>query len=72
MELEQHNNEVLVLTEIALELILALEFIIAMNRQTAEDQYGDAEKAEKWACVTQSRSAIKSAKQKLSKLNEQI
>ena len=61
------------LYEIVLELMVALEFIIAMNRQTAKDQYGDAEKAEKWACVTQSRMAIKSAKQKLNKFShEQI
>lgn len=33
--------------------------IIEMNRQHAEDQYGDPEKAESWSCVTVARSALK-------------
>lgn len=39
----------------------ALQKIVDMNRQTAQDQYGDAEKAEGWACVTVSRAAIAEA-----------
>lgn len=30
----------------------AAEKVIEMNRQHAHDQYGDADKAESWACVT--------------------
>jgi len=40
-------------------LITALEKIIEMNRQNAEDQYGNADKAERWSCVTVAREAIK-------------
>lgn len=36
----------------------ALEKIIEMNRQHAEDQYGDANKAESWACIVVSRAAL--------------
>lgn len=36
----------------------ALQQIIDMNRQHAEDQYGDAEKAEQWACVKAARAAM--------------
>jgi hypothetical protein len=36
----------------------ALEKIIEMNRQHAEDQYGDANKAESWSCVIVAREAI--------------
>src|SRR5438093_1399486 len=36
----------------------ALEKIIEMNRQQAEDQYGDREKAENWACVRIARQAL--------------
>src|SRR5690349_15791992 len=36
----------------------ALEKIIEMNRQNAEDQYGDAEKAESWSCVTVAREGL--------------
>jgi len=36
----------------------ALNKIIEMNRQTALDKYGDAEKAESWACVSFARSAL--------------
>lgn len=32
--------------------------IIEMNRQHAEDQYGDPEKAESWSCVTVARMAL--------------
>ncbi|WP_040263715.1 hypothetical protein [Pseudomonas massiliensis] len=32
--------------------------IIEMNRQHAEDQYGDANKAESWSCVTVAREAM--------------
>lgn len=38
--------------------ISALQKIIAMNRQHAEDQYGDAEKAEGWSCVKVARQAL--------------
>lgn len=36
----------------------ALDKIIEMNRQNAADQYGDANKAESWACVRVAREAI--------------
>jgi hypothetical protein len=36
----------------------ALEKIIEMNRQHAEDQYGDAKKAESWSCVIVAREAL--------------
>jgi hypothetical protein len=36
----------------------ALEQIIAMNRQTAYDKYGDAERAESWSCVAVARAAL--------------
>lgn len=36
----------------------ALEFIIKMNLQTARDKYGDASKAEVWACVVTARQAL--------------
>lgn len=39
--------------------IQALEEIIEMNRQQATDQYGDAEKAEGWACVKIARKALR-------------
>lgn len=42
-------------------LLKALEKIVEMNRQHAEDEYGDAEKAESWACVTVARKAINKA-----------
>lgn len=45
----------------SLDLLEALETIIGFNRQQAEDQYGDAEKAEKWSCVTVARKAINKA-----------
>ena len=41
-------------------LIHALLKIIQMNRQHAEDQYGDAEKAESWSCITVARDALES------------
>lgn len=40
----------------------ALEEIIAMNRQHAEDEYGDAERAEAWAYVTLARAALAKAR----------
>jgi len=38
--------------------LAALEKIVSMNRQTASDQYGDADKAESWACVSVARAAL--------------
>jgi hypothetical protein len=43
------------------ELLEALQTIIGFNRQQALDQYGDAEKAESWACVKTARHAINKA-----------
>ena len=40
----------------------ALVQIIEINRQHAEDQYGDANKAESWGCVTIARQGLKGAK----------
>jgi len=40
----------------------ALVQIIEMNRQHAEDQYGDADKAESWSCVAVARKGLKGAK----------
>lgn len=37
----------------------ALTKIIALNRQTAIDQFGDAEQCETWACVRVAREALK-------------
>lgn len=39
----------------------ALETIIQYNRDHALDQYGDAEKAERWACVVKAREALTAA-----------
>ncbi len=39
-------------------LVSAAFSVIEMNRQHALDQYGDAEKAETWACVTTLRAAL--------------
>ena len=36
----------------------ALLKIIEMNRQHAEDQYGDPDKAESWACIRVAREAM--------------
>lgn len=36
----------------------ALLKIIEMNRQTAIDQYGDADKAESWSCIVVARKAL--------------
>lgn len=48
----------------ALALALdALEKIIQYNRNHARDQYGDAEKAERWSCVVKAREAITAIKQ---------
>ena len=46
------------LREINVELVEALEKIVQMNIQTAIDQYGDASKAENWACVEVARAAM--------------
>lgn len=40
----------------------ALVKIIEMNRQQAEDQYGDANKAESWNCVMIARQGLKGGK----------
>lgn len=39
----------------------ALDTIIQYNRDHARDQYGDAEKAERWACVVKAREALTAA-----------
>lgn len=36
----------------------ACEKVIEFNRQRAKDEYGDAEKAESWACVRTLRAAL--------------
>lgn len=38
-----------------------LDTIIQYNRDHARDQYGDAEKAERWACVVKARQALTAA-----------
>lgn len=43
------------------DLLAAAEKVIEMNRQHAEDQYGDPEKAESWSCVVILRAAIAKA-----------
>jgi len=43
------------------DMLQALNEIIEYNLQQAEDQYGDREKAESWACVRKAREAIKKA-----------
>jgi len=40
------------------KLAAAAEEVIRLNRQHAQDQYGDADKAESWACVKILRAAI--------------
>ena len=40
------------------KLVEALEKIIGFNTQQATDQYGNPEKAEKWACVKVAREAL--------------
>lgn len=42
----------------------AAENVITWNRQTAKDQYGDANKAENLACVRELRDAIRFCEQK--------
>lgn len=42
----------------------AAEKVIAWNRQEAKDRYGDANKAETYACVRELRDAIKFCEQK--------
>jgi hypothetical protein len=39
-------------------LLKAAEKVIEMNLQKAQDQYGDRNKAESWACVRVLREAI--------------
>ena len=39
----------------------AFDTIIQYNRNHARDQYGDAEKAERWACVVKARQALTAA-----------
>ena len=41
-----------------LELEAAAYHVIKMNRQHALDEYGNADKAESWACVTVLRKAL--------------
>ena len=43
-----------------LALRVAASKVIEMNRQHAEDQYGDPDKAEGWSCVTVLRTALSS------------
>lgn len=43
------------------DLLAALEKIIQMCRLQATHEYGDAEKAESWGCVTTARAAIAKA-----------
>ncbi len=45
----------------AQKLLVALEKIVEMNYQHAEDEYGDRSKAEGWSCVTIAKEAIKLA-----------
>jgi len=45
----------------ASKLLSALEKIVEMNRQHADDEYGDPEKAESWSCVKVAREAINKA-----------
>lgn len=42
-------------------LLKALQKIVEMNRQHANDEYGDPEKAESWSCVQIAREAINKA-----------
>jgi hypothetical protein len=42
----------------AQQLEAALKAIIAMNQQHAHDQFGDANKAESWACIKVARKAL--------------
>jgi hypothetical protein len=51
-------------TEIECILITGLERIIAMNRRQGRDQYGDAEKAESWGCVTEARKFLALARER--------
>ena len=44
-------------------LIEAMNKVIEMNRQHAKDEYGDAEKAEDWACVELLRKSLTEFKQ---------
>jgi hypothetical protein len=51
MSLEMGND--------AFRMRVALEEIITYNRNAAEDQHGDPERAEHWACVKTARKALK-------------
>lgn len=42
-------------------LVSALQKIIEMNRQQAQDQYGDANKAESWSCIVVAHAALAAA-----------
>lgn len=42
-------------------LLKALEKIVEMNHQHAEDEYGDKTKADNWACVRIAKEAINKA-----------
>ena len=44
------------------ELVEALEKIIQMNKQQADDQYGDSSKSDSWACVVVARTALSNSK----------
>ncbi len=43
------------------KLLTALQKIVEMNHQHAEDEYGDRTKADSWACVVVAKEAIKLA-----------
>ena len=69
LQIQGHYGEPIVdakyYLEVAIDLccqrnraLAALKKIVAMNRQTAKDQYGNADKAELWSCVTVAREAI--------------
>ena len=52
------EQQVAALTEQVERARNALVKIIDMNRMHANDQYGDADKAESWACVVVARAAL--------------
>jgi hypothetical protein len=59
-ELEENKADQKLISA-SLNMLKALEKIVEMNRQHAEDEYGDPEKAESWSCVKVAREAIKKA-----------
>lgn len=59
---EEENNANGHLIAAAPEMYAALEKIIEMNRQAAQDQYGDIEKAETWDCVKVARETLAKAR----------